>query len=372
MLRVMSFPESDSPASIPSAVPPIPTIPSEQPMGLAHPAIRSMDLLAAEPIQPLSDQSRKRCASELEEHRIVKAMKMEPEDDIPLPLLINEVNHLPAAATAFTASPIVPPVVFPVIQPLNPAMSQSRPSSRPPTPPSAFPTHNSFTTIKQQTPLTTPFPIFVPGSTSGVLTSPTNVIPLTFPPLHSSWSDSVVPSTRHQHSLSAGSATGSLVNLPPLPTKHLNAVSPPIPPPTLPQSTTMPLNPTPSVLGPPIGRASRSGSINGAIFKNPYASFAYQDGYSDAPSWLPKMPSSSSRSGQSTWYMGSEPVHTFRKSSSDFVASTSGTSHNSPLTDDEDDDDDSDSEDSNGGKTVIYRVRAFLQWMILVSDTCFL
>jgi hypothetical protein len=55
--------------------------------------------------------------------------------------------------------------------------------------------------------------------------------------------------------------------------------------------------------------------------------------------------------------MGSEPLRAFRKSSSDFMSSRPGTSHNSPLTDDEDDEDDSDSDDSNGGKPVIHRVR---------------
>jgi len=376
MLAVMSFSESDLAISVPSTVPPILTIPSEQPMGLTPPAVRSMDSLAAEPIQPMSDQSRKRCASELEEHRTVKAMKREPQDDIPLSLSANEVNHLPAAATAFAVPSVVPPVVFPVLQPVISAMSQSRPPSRPPTPPSAFATQNLFTTIKQQTPLTVTFPTFVAGSTSGPLTPlplPTNVIPPTFPPLHSSWSDSVVPTTRHQHSLSAGSITGSLVNVPSLSTTHLNTISPPIAPPTLPQCT-LPQSitvPTTSVVSPPIGRMSRSGSINGTTFKSPYASFAYQDGYSDPSVWQPKMSSSSNRSGQSTWYMGSEPLNNFRKASSDFAGSMPGTTHNSPPTDGEEEEDDSDSDDSNGGKTVIHRVR-FHPVMMLLSDTFFL
>ena len=358
MLAVMSLStESDLATSIPSTVPPTLTIPSEQPMGLTHPIVRPMDLLVAEPIQPLSDQSRKRCASELEGHRTVKAMKREPQDDIPLSLAINEGNHLPAAATAFAVPPIAPPVVFPVMQPLISPMSQSRPPSRPPTPPSAFATHNSFSSIKQQTPLTVTFPPFVAGSTSGPLTPlplPTNIIPPIFPTLHSSWSDPVVPATRHQHSLSAGSITGSLVNLTSLPTTLLNTVSPSIAPP---QPITAPLKPTTSVIGPPIGRMSRSGSINGTTSKSPYAPFTYQDGYPDSSAWHPKISNSSGRAGQSSWYMGSEPLHTFRKASSDFAGSMPGTSHNSPPTDDDDDDDDSDSDDSNGGKTIIHRVR---------------
>ena len=345
MLAVMSFSDCDLTTSLPSIVPPILTIPSEQPM-LAHPAVRSMESLGSEPIQPVSDQSRKRCASELEEHRSVKAMKREPQDDKPLSFPSNEVNHLPAAATAFPVPPVAAPVVFPVMQP---------PIS-----------------IKQQAPLTAAtFPPFVAGSTSGPLTpltNPTNVIPPMFPPLRSSWSDPTT-TTCHQHSLSAGSITGPLVNQPPLSTSHLNTVSPTISLSTLPQSTTVPIKPTTSVIGSPIGRMSRSGSINGTIFKNPYASLAYQDGHPDSSTWHPKMSSSSSRSGQSIWYMGSEPLNTFRRSSSDFTGLIPVTSHDSPPSDDDDDEEEDDSDDSNG-RAVIHRVRkGFDHWMMLLIDT---
>ena len=296
MLAAMSFPRSDLATSIPSIVPAIPPIPSEQPTGV-HPAARPMESLAVELTQPVSDQSRKRCASELEEHRTVKAPKREPQDDIPLSLPINEVNHLPAAATAFAVPPAATQVVFPTMQPL--IMSQSRPPS--PTPSTAFATHSSFTTIKQQAPLAATFPTF------------------------------------------AGPPSGAIHPL------------------TLPQPTAVPSKPTTSVIRPSIGRISRSGSINGTTFKNPYASFPYQDGYSDPSAWHPKISSSSSRSNQSTWYMGSEPFHTLRKSSSDFVGSTSdsmsGASHNSSPTDDDYDEDESDSDESNGEKAVVHRVR---------------
>jgi hypothetical protein len=323
MLAVMSL---DLTTSAPSIVPSILTMPSEQPIGLAHPAVRSMEPLDSEPIQQVSDQSRKRCASELEEHRNVKAMKREPQEDKPLSFPTNEVNHLPAAATAFPVTPVAAPVVFPVMQP-------------------------PISTIKQQTPLTASFPTFVAGSTPAPLTpltNPTNVIPPIFPPLRSSWSDSVT-TTCHQHSLSAGSI---IVNQPPLPTTHLNTVSPSIPLLSLPKSTAVPMKPTTS----PIGRMSRSASINGTNFKNPYVSFAYQDGHPDSSTWLPKLSSSSNRSGQSTWYMGSEPVNTFRRSSSDFMGFIPGTSHDSPPSDDDDEDEEEDSDDSNG-KTVFHRVR---------------
>jgi hypothetical protein len=367
MLAFMSFSENDSTTSVPSIVPPTLSIPSEKPMGVA---LRPMESLAAEPIQPASDQSRKRCASELEgEHRNVKAMKREPQDDILLSLTTKEVNHLPAAATTFAVPPVAPPVVFPVIQSLMP---QSGPLSRPPTPPSVFAAHNSFTTIKQQTPLMgTSFPTFVAGPTSMPMTSlslPTNVIPPTFPSLHHSWSDPTT--TRHQHSLSAGSVTG-LVNQPSMPTTHLNTLSPSIPLPTVPQSTTVPVKTTTSIIGSPIGGMSRSESINGTTLKNPYASFVYQDGYSNSSAWHPKISSSSSRSGQSSWYMGSEPLNTLRKSSLDFTGSIPGISHDSPPSDDDDDDSDSDSDDSHG-KAVIHRVRGSIQWVMLLSDTWFL
>jgi hypothetical protein len=117
MLAVMSL---DLTTSAPSIVPSILTMPSEQPIiGLAHPADRSMEPLGSEPIQQVSNQSRKRCASELEEHRNVKAMtrKREPQDDKPLSFPTNEVNYLPAAAAAFPVTPVAAPVVFPVMKP---------------------------------------------------------------------------------------------------------------------------------------------------------------------------------------------------------------------------------------------------------------
>ena len=308
MLAVMSFSESDLANSLPSIVPPILTN------------------------QPVSDQSRKRCASELEEHRSVKAVKREPQDEKPLSLPTSEVNHLPAAAMAFPVPPVTAPVVFPVMQP-------------------------PISTIKQQAPLTATFSTFVAGSTSGPLTpltNPANVIPPIFPPLRSSWSDSVASTTCHQHSLSAGSITGPLVNQPPLSTTHLNTVSPSIPLSTLPQSASVPIKPTASVICSPIGRMLRSGSVNGTTFKNPYASFAYQDGHPDSSTWHPKKSCSSSR-GRSNWYMGSEPLNIFKKSSSDFTGLIPGASHDSPPSEDDDDSDD-DSDDSNG-KTVIHRVR---------------
>ena len=328
MLAVMSLSESDLATSAPSIVPSILTMPSEQPIGLVHPAVRSLEPLISEPIQQVSDQSRKRCASELEEHRNVKAMKREPQDEKLLSFPTNEVNHLPAAATAFSVPPVPTPVIFPVMQP-------------------------PISTVKQQAPLTASFPTFVAGSTTGPmtpLTNPTNSIPPIFPPLRSSWSDPVTSTSSHQHSLSAGSI---VVNQPPLPTTHLKTVSPTIPLSTLPKSTTGPLKPT-SVIGPPIGRMSRSASINGTNFKNPYGSFAYQDGHPDSTTWHPKMSRSSSRSGQSTWYMGSEP--TFRRSSSDFMGFIPGTSHDSPPSDDEDEDEDDSSDDSHG-KALAHRVR---------------
>ena len=334
MIAVMSLSGSDLAISLPSIVPPPLTLPSEQPMGLAHPGVLSMESLGSEPVQQVSDQSRKRCASELEEHRNVKAMKREPQDDKPLSFPTNEVNHLPAAATAFPIPPVSAPVVFPVMQP-------------------------PISTIKQQAPLTATFPTFVAGTTSGPLltnvTSPINVIPPIFPPLRSSWSDPVT-TTCHQHSLSTGSATGPLVNLTPLPATHLNTVSPTIPLSTLPQSITVPIKPTSSVKNSPIGRMSRSGSINGTTLKNPYASFAYQDGRPDLSKWHPKMSSSSSRSGQSTWYVGSEPLNTFRRLSSDFTGLIPVTSQDSLPSDDDDEEEDDDSDDSHG-KTVIHRVR---------------
>ncbi|KAF8163464.1 hypothetical protein B0H34DRAFT_781171 [Crassisporium funariophilum] len=349
MLAIMSFAESDLAAPISAMGPAIP----EPPMTIAPPIVQSVDPSGVEPaLLAVSDQSRKRCASELEEHRTVKAMKREPQDDIALSLTI---------WTSF-ATPIPPPVTYPIMPPPIAVQPQSRPSSRPPTPSSAFAPHGSFAAVKQQTPVMSNFPSFINGSSTGILPSPplpllASNAPPPFPPMHTSWSDPIVPSSRHHHSLSAGSINNSLLNLPQaLATAHQSTVDPfsqSVSQPGLSQSAAIPSNGAASSISPPIGRMSRSGSINGTPFKNPYATYTFADPYPDPTAWhTTKAPN------RTSWYMGSEPVHPSRKSpstNSDLAASQPSTAQNSPPSDGEDEDEDSDSDDSHSGKTVTNR-----------------
>ncbi|KDR73502.1 hypothetical protein GALMADRAFT_227953 [Galerina marginata CBS 339.88] len=360
MLEVMAFTDKDAPPYPPLA-PPIPTLLPELPIPTLPIVAPPMEPLVAESTHlAVSDQSRKRCASELEEHRTVKALKREPQDDAPLTLNVTEVPIIPAAGVTFVP-PQLPPVTYPVVQtPLSVAPTP-RPPSRPPTPPSAFAANNSFGTIKQQNPITAAFTAFLPATSSSSVHSSLSLpmsgpaASLSFPPLpHSSWSDPVVP-TRHHHSLSAGSISGPLpVLTASSPSTHSNSVFPPsaLPPP-LAQPPTVPSNGAASTISQPLGRMSRSGSISGTNFRNSYSSYPYNEPYSDPAMavWhTTKNSGSSSRSGQSNWYMGPEPS---RKSFSFSTNSAPHTTHNSPS-DGEDEDEDSDSDESTSGKTAAH------------------
>ena len=357
MLDSMSVSDTEPP-SFPPMIAPVPTIAPEHPNSLLPPVLPSMEPLTGETNAHLavSDPlSRKRCASALEEHRTVKALKREPLDDLMSPLAIQEPTQPPG----FT---LPHPNTFPVVPTPLVGGSQSRPPSRPPTPPSVFVRKNSLSISKQQTSSAAAFPPFLPGGSvpSSVPLPPgaSAVLP-GFPHLpHSSWSDPVVP-TRHHHSLSAGAIPGPITSLPSTPSSIVPnaAFAPPILPAPLTQPALTVSNPASSTISPPIGRMSRSGSISGTNFRHAYAPYPVNESYADpsaaAARHVAKASNSSTRNGQSSWYTGAEPSNSQKKFS---LAGNSAppSAKNSPS-DDDDDDDDSESEESDSGKTVTYQ-----------------
>ncbi|PPQ89143.1 hypothetical protein CVT25_006515 [Psilocybe cyanescens] len=329
---------------------PVPTVHPQPTIPLFAPPFPPSDNAVESNHLAVSDQSRKRCASELEEHRSVKALKREPQDDTPLILTMQDAATPPAASLAFP-----PSTTYPVV-PAVPVVPKSRPPSRPPTPPSAFVANNSFGTIKQQPSGPAATPAFIPG-TPAAASLPLNTA-ISPPAFHNTWSDPIVP-TRHHHSLSAGSVPGPLTNLGALATVPSSSPFAPI---GLQAPVSQPLTNQQNGGTPTIGRMSRSGSISGTNFRNLYNTFSYSEQpYSDAATSAyhgQKVPSSSSRGGgsQSNWRMGSEAAGTSSstiatKRTASFSINAPSHSHNSPS-DDEDDEDDSDSDESTSGKTV--------------------
>ncbi|KAK7054722.1 hypothetical protein VNI00_003185 [Paramarasmius palmivorus] len=141
-----------------------------------------IDISPIIPIQPVGtppDSTRKRCASEIEAERPIKALKSEPQDEVLYPAQNAHIHSL-----------------------------QSPPPSRPPTPTRNF----VFNPVKQQQsqPPITNYPAYATSA------PPLDLAPKTpiFPTLRSSWSESVVH-TRHSHSLSTGSINiaGNRTNL---------------------------------------------------------------------------------------------------------------------------------------------------------------
>jgi hypothetical protein len=123
---------------------------------------------------------------------------------------------------------------------------------------------------------------------------------------------------------------------------------------SLPQAITVPSNILPntsaSTISPAIGRMSRSGSISGTPFK--FGKQTLPETHTDTGIWH-KSKKQATRNGQSSFYFGSEPVHTrtFVGNPFNHTSSEPATAHNSPS-DDEDDDDDDDSEEEYGPSEV--------------------
>jgi len=303
-----------------------------------------------------SDHPRKRCASELEEHRVVKALKREPED-APLSAILHEEPpiHVPPINPNF-AVPAPRPTAFQTMYAF-PVGSTSQPPSRAPSPP-AFPTTCTFKPSIPQS--ATAFPSLATGGTpltpaQPVLSNSTVAPP--FPPMpHAPWSDSVLLTSRRQHSLSLGSANGPLLLPQAASSSGLRTVVPPnglsngLPRPIAVPSNVL-QNASGSTINPPMGRMSRSGSISGTNFKNSYARQALPETHPDTANW-PKAKKPTTRNGQPSFYFSSEPVHPRPSSGKNFhISSEPPTAHNSPS-DDEDDDDDSESDEDYGPSEV--------------------
>ena len=290
-------------------------------------------------------ESRKRCASELEVHRTVKALKREPQDDAPLISSIQDASILAA---------ITPPFVSPYATTMSPpsaVMLASQPPSRPPTPPN-FTSSNSFTNIKPQMQGTS-FPTFIPPTTAPSLVHSTSMpAPPVLPPFtHSPWSDpGPIISSRHQHSLSSGANVPQTTSLGGSPFQGT------IIPNTLPHPPhSVPSNAASSVMSPALGRMSRSGSISGTNFRNPYPPFPYVNHpYSEPSPWHANA-AGVPRVDQSNWPTNFDIAGSSRK----FTISghsAPNTEQNSPS-DDEEDEEDSDSDDSTSGRRVPQHVR---------------
>jgi hypothetical protein len=306
----------------------VPQIPSQL---LALEAVRATESPPGAPLLPPTDHPRKRCSSDIEEHRGPKALKREQQDDAPLSVIFHEESlHQPTLNSLYAASSTFPGMhAFPV----GPA---SQPPSRAPSPPPIFHNPNQFKPFGATgfAPLTTggtPLPV-LPGSNN----SPS------YPTLpHAPWSEPVLMTSRRQHSLSLGSANGPLVQ-PTTPSNSglRNAVSSGL------QSSNVLTNSS-STISPPIGRMSRSGSISGTPFK--FAKPTLPDPHTDTGIWH-KSKKPATRNGQTSFYFSSEPVHsrTFAGNPFNHTSSEPATAHNSPSDEEADDDDDDDSEEEYG------------------------
>ncbi|KAG6833696.1 hypothetical protein H0H87_002893 [Tephrocybe sp. NHM501043] len=280
----------------------------------------------------VADHPRKRCASELEQTRIVKAPKREPQDDAGVSL------HTPPAV-------LTPSFNFAIQHPPTLVKPQTS-SSRPPTPPTSFSPHGPFSPTQPATfPLSTP-PI-PQVDFAATLTTPTTVAP-TFPGIHTSWSDSVVP-TRHHHSLSSGSLGGTVV--PSTPPAVTGGMVDPFTSLSMQQTSLPGMTPTiATTISPPIGRMSRSGSINGT-----YQSSWFME--SSTGTWPNPLGPRTALQGPAptvpaTWFPNVE-THASGPSLSPTSSTASDrpnvpcTTQNSPVEDDDDDDDEDEDDDND-------------------------
>ncbi|KAF8557304.1 hypothetical protein OG21DRAFT_1505519 [Imleria badia] len=203
-------------------------------------------------ISDTSDLSRKRCGSSMAGDRVIKALKMEPQED-PLHIMPQPV----------TTPPAFPPSLVPFAPP-NPEPA-SRPTSSAGLPQTTFnvlattPSGMTFSTPATSAPTTSP------DFSASSLTS-TVVHQSHFPPsVRSTWSDgtAAIPQRTHQHSLSASSLTNGIsfqsisntsTGLPPLPFSSTGSFA-------TASSLSRPVTVGGAGISPPIGRVSRSGSF---------------------------------------------------------------------------------------------------------------
>ncbi|KAF6763922.1 hypothetical protein DFP72DRAFT_873762 [Ephemerocybe angulata] len=264
-----------------------------------------------------SDQSRKRGPCELDEHRSVKAMKREPQDQV-LPI---GAESLPLdAPSAFPATSAIPSSALPSIsRPASPHASFAAAVAQyalvppqllppaPPIPPSSIP----IPPLRLNTPLPTINP----------------TLPLAAPSVYTNgraaWGDGNVTQTRHHHSLSAG------------------AILNPMQVPTVPVASSGIVNvsgpPTPITTNPPLVRTNRSGSVSSLQYDS--------QGYFFNEKEPTEVPISGTRSARGSislgtgWYFGGD-----NNSSPTNTSEEPCTTRNSPS-DDDDDDSSSESDD---------------------------
>lgn len=218
----------------------------------------SADLASVDPqsILDTSDLSRKRCASSMGGDRVIKAMKMEPQED---------TLHIMPQPSAFPPNTV--PSMVPFVTSNVPQEPISRPASS-----SGLP-HNAFNVLSlQSTPPAVPGIGFSMPMSSAPLNSAdfissspmsTTVVHSTqFPAqVQTSWPDGTTAITQrtHQHSLSASSLTNGISF------QSIPSTSAGLPPLQFSSAGTFVNAPTQSHVGagisPPIGRVSRSGSL---------------------------------------------------------------------------------------------------------------
>lgn len=284
------------------------------------PSFLSPTNTTSEPILTVdsTDMSRKRCASSVATDRVLKAMKLEPQDDVSLqnaPSTSLHATSLPISPFSFVTStplpatileqpslpPSIPPSV-PASRPQSPRLSLSslsHPSdSQLPNPPSL---HAGLTyhplDPSQPIPHSVEFvaaplqPAVVPTPVSAGFT------PTSIPPTPTSWPDSRTAFQRHSHSLSGSSVLGlppqvginvaGPSTLPPFAATHSVVYSPTRA--AHPPHTAIPIAPVATA---PLGtRLSRSSSIS-----NPFAFSAA--GEHAAPGYEPLARSRPPTSGQ--------------------------------------------------------------------------
>lgn len=342
---------------------------NHQTMSTEHPMdVISQDILTSNMHLGVPDLPRKRCASDIDDERTVKALKREPADDAPLATF--------ALQDPFNSPPIIP--TFTSVQPFvqmvpSNALPPSRPSSRPPTPSTAFSLSTAFNPIQPQVQSSPECANFVPAGPHPVVGHTSASVPIMSDVPHPSlarapWSDPQVPTisttmaspTRHQYSLSVGSNPAVPVHPAP------NA---PVAFPSMPQATMAPPSAAhaevvPAPVGPPAGEVTRTASFNSIVPKTMYAMSPYGVPYADSSAAASLYQSHNraapvTRPRQQSWHSGnnsSNKIFTLTKDSGQLAS------------DDEDADYDSDSEESTSGKAVIQHVRFYLPLLSVFSQ----
>ncbi|KAF9500465.1 hypothetical protein BDN71DRAFT_1132559 [Pleurotus eryngii] len=289
------------------------------------------------------DSSRKRCASAVDEERTIKSLKREPQEH---PLL----NPSPTPQKPSEASSVFPLTTLPSddIVPSPPVLSTVAPTSAPPTPP-PIPFPSPFN-AGPSTPGQVGFPFNIPPTTPPPVdyssAPPTSVAVAVGPPLTSPafpstgrapWSETITL-PRHRHSLSAGSLASN-GGEPILATSHPTE---PAPFPTMAQPQSVAV--AGSIVGAPVGRMSRSGSISGT-YTSPFG-FSYVERPEPTNTLWPEIARgagpTSAPTPLSSWYS---------KETTETPASTSSnTSARGSPSDDDDDEDDLEHEEGSPGR----------------------